>query len=206
MSTNRRIIALKGILFLALLTRGGVLHADTDAYEKIPHVKVGDKAPVFESLDDLGNTWQSKHHVGKKMLVVVFYMGDFFKPCCHELSAFRDDLARIRAAKAALVAVSGDSVSTHQMFKETYALNFPLLADYKGEVGKAFGVAMSGGGVQYVKTREGKKLPIQRGVTPARWTFIIDKDGRVIYKNMSVKPQGHSREILAVLKKLNERR
>ena len=38
---------------------------------------VGESFPVFESTDDQGLSWKSSNHVGKKVLVLYFYPGDF---------------------------------------------------------------------------------------------------------------------------------
>lgn len=44
------------------------------AVEEAPAgVSVGDKAPVFEALDDAGNPWRSSEHVGRRALVVFFF-------------------------------------------------------------------------------------------------------------------------------------
>lgn len=50
------------------LSLGG-LHAADDKVD----LKVGDKAPTFESTDDQGKAWKSSDHVGKKILVVYFF-------------------------------------------------------------------------------------------------------------------------------------
>ncbi len=36
-------------------------------------VKVGDKAPAFESVDENGKAWKSSDHVGKKTVVLFFF-------------------------------------------------------------------------------------------------------------------------------------
>jgi peroxiredoxin Q/BCP len=36
-------------------------------------LKVGDKAPAFESVDDNGKPWKSSDHVGKKIVVLYFF-------------------------------------------------------------------------------------------------------------------------------------
>jgi peroxiredoxin Q/BCP len=40
-------------------------------------LKVGDKAPAFESTDDGGKAWKSADHVGKKIIVVYFFPAAF---------------------------------------------------------------------------------------------------------------------------------
>ena len=36
-------------------------------------LKAGDKAPVFEGIDENGKPWKSTDHVGKKVVVVFFF-------------------------------------------------------------------------------------------------------------------------------------
>ena len=36
-------------------------------------LKVGDKAPAFEGVDESGKTWKSSDHVGKKTVVLFFF-------------------------------------------------------------------------------------------------------------------------------------
>ena len=56
-------------------------------------------------------------------------------------------------------------------------LNFTLLSDENGKVAKAFGVPLKAGGVFKSKI-DGKVELLKRGVTAARWTFVIDKSGK----------------------------
>src|SRR4051794_33822110 len=44
-------------------------------------LNVGDAAPKFEAKDDLGQTWKSSEHVGKKVIVVYFYPADLTGGC-----------------------------------------------------------------------------------------------------------------------------
>jgi len=43
------------------------------AGEDSSELKVGDKAPLFESIDDNGMSWKSSDHVGNSILVVYFF-------------------------------------------------------------------------------------------------------------------------------------
>lgn len=112
----------------------------------------------------------------------------------------RDHYVALAARDVEIVAVSGDSVATHQLFKKTYRLNFALLADEKGAVGRAFGVAMSGGGEHRIKHPEtGEEITLRRGATAARWTFVIGTDGKILHKETNVKIAEQPREILNLL-------
>lgn len=100
-----------------------------------------------------------------------------------------------------VLGISGDSVSNQQLFKKANNLNFTLLADIKGDTAKKFGVNLRKGG-SIPKTIGGEDFVLVRGVTPARWTFIIGKDGNVAYKNTSVKAGQDSKDVLETLKAL----
>lgn len=179
----------------ALVVFAGARAADVD-------VKVGDKAPVFESVDDAGKAWKSADHVGKKVLVVYFYPADLTGGCTKQACAFRDDMGKLADKNVEVVGVSGDSVANHQVFKKLHKLNFPLLADEKGDVAKAFGVPLRKGGVAKGKDVDGKDVELTRNVTTARWTFVIGKDGTIVHKNIAVKAADDSKEVLAIIEKL----
>jgi peroxiredoxin Q/BCP len=100
-----------------------------------------------------------------------------------------------------VIGVSGDTVKTQEAFKKLHKLNFTLLADEKGEVGKAFGIPIGKGGTVKAKI-EDKEEEFTRGVTLKRWTFVLGKDGKVAYKNTEVKAAEDSKAVLEVIEKL----
>jgi peroxiredoxin Q/BCP len=100
-----------------------------------------------------------------------------------------------------VLGVSGDTVQAQEAFKKAQKLNFALLADEKGEVAKAFGVPTSKGGTVKAKVDD-KDVEFTRGVTIKRWTFVIDKAGKIAYKNPEVKAAEDSKAVLAAIEKL----
>lgn len=70
------------------------------------------------------------------------------------------------------------------MFAEKHQLNFPLLADTKGEIADKYGVDTRG------------------GVAARRTTFVIAADGTIAKVFEKVKVEGHADEVLAVLQSL----
>lgn len=185
---------------LSLLWGAGSMFAAGEGGE----LKVGDKAPTFEAKDDQGQTWRSKDHVGKKIVVVYFYPADLTGGCTKQACAFRDDSKKLAAKGIEVVGVSGDSVENHQIFKKVHDLNFTLLADEDGNVAKKFGVPLKPGGVAKVKDKDGKPLELKQGVRAARWTFIIDKDGKIAYKDTQVSAAEDSRKVLSAVEKLSK--
>jgi peroxiredoxin Q/BCP len=180
---------------LALLGLGG--RADEKA-----DLKVGDAAPVFTSKDDAGKTWKSTDHVGKKVVVVYFYPADMTGGCTKQACGFRDDLSRLSDKGVEVVGVSGDSVEGHQLFKRVHKLPFTLLADEDGSVAKKFGVPAGKGGTFKAKDVDGSEVVLKRGVTTARWTFVIDKEGKIAHKDTKVNAAQDSKKIAEVVDRL----
>jgi len=164
-------------------------------------LKVGEKAPAFEAQDDQGKPWKSADHVGKKIIVVYFYPADFTGGCTKQACGFRDDMQKIAGKDVEVVGISGDSAKNHEMFKKHHMLNFTLLADENGAVAKKFGVPLKDGGEYEVKELGTK---IRRGVTASRWTFVIDKDGKIAHKNTKVNAAQDSKDILQTVEKLSK--
>ncbi len=164
-------------------------------------VDVGQKAPAFEATDDQGKTWKSADHVGKGVLVVYFYPAALTGGCTKQACGFRDDMQVLKDKGVEVVGVSGDAVKNLELFKEVHHLNFTLLADEKGEIAKAFGVPLKAGGVVRRKI-DGKVEMLKRGVTAARWTFVIDKEGKVVLKNTKVNAPNDSKAVIKAVESL----
>jgi peroxiredoxin Q/BCP len=190
----RKCFGLATILGLVMAVGGQAVQAQ----DKGVKLKVGDKAPTFTSVDDQGKPWKSKDHVGKGYVVVYFYPADMTGGCTKQACGFRDDFKPLRDLGVEVVGVSGDSVKNHQIFKKVYDLNFTLLADEKGEVAKAFGVPTKAGG-KVTREIDGATVDLIRGVTAARWTFLIDPKGNIAYVNSKVDAAQDSKSILKTI-------
>ncbi len=198
MTVFRRTGVVCGMTAFLLLAFVGRPRAD-DEYQKIIYVRVGDDAPPIELKDDQAKLWKLSEHCPKKYIVIYFYMGDFMPACTRQACAYRDALGAIQGQGAEVVGISGDAAASHQLFREKYQLRQTLLSDDKGDVGQAFGLAWSGGGDWSIKDGKGKEIKLTRGITESRWTWIIGKDGEIIYKNMNVDPDKDARQVLKFL-------
>lgn len=167
-------------------------------------LKVGDVAPKFSAQSDDGKEWKSEDHVGKQVLVVYFYPADLTGGCTKQACKFRDDMSSLTKLGVEVVGVSGDTVANHQVFKEAHQLNYTLLADVKGEVAQAFGVPVSLGEKSVTVKVNGKDVTLTRLATAKRWTFVIDQDGKIVYKNDNVKPEQDSGEVAEVVRGLKK--
>lgn len=162
-------------------------------------VNVGDKAPVFSTLADDGSTWNADDYLGDKFIVVYFYPAAMTGGCTKQACAYRDLKTEIDEANAVVVGISGDNIEGLQLFKKANHLNFPLLSDANGEIAKKFGVPLRDGGT-ITREIDGHSFDLVRGATASRWTFIIDKNGTIVYKNTDVDATKDSDEILEFIK------
>jgi peroxiredoxin Q/BCP len=162
-------------------------------------LKVGDKAPKFKTLADDGSTWNVKDYLGKKNIVVYFYPAAMTGGCTKQACAYRDFKTDIESANAVVVGVSGDNVAGLKLFKQAHDLNFTLLSDESGEIASKFGVPTRDGGT-ITKEVAGKSFDLVRGTTASRWTFIIDKKGKVVYKNDEVNATKDTEEVLEFIR------
>jgi thioredoxin-dependent peroxiredoxin len=185
---------------LALLSSAALAKDD-----KKVELKVGDKAPAFDLRTDADKTWSSSDAFGKRWVVIYFYPGDFTPGCIAQANAFRDAMNKLTEKGVEVVGVSGDSVQTHALFKKAQKLNFTLLADDEGEVAKKFGVPVRLGATVKAKDADGKPFEFKRNVTAARWTFIIDKDGKIAYKNTKVLPADDAKKVVEFITKAEEK-
>ncbi len=184
-----------------LFASSAMLFSATGRAESVS-LSVGDKAPTFEVNDDQGKPWKSSDHFGKKIVVVYFYPADMTGGCTAQACAFRDDLGALAGKDVAVVGVSGDTVESHQLFKKAHNLNFPLLADVEGKVADAFGVPKTVGEKTVKATIDGVEYDLVRNVTTKRWTFIIDRDGKVAYKDDNVNARQDAEKVMAAIAKL----
>jgi peroxiredoxin Q/BCP len=166
-------------------------------------VKVGDKAPAFEALDEEGRKFRSSDVVGKKVLVLYFYPADFTGGCTKQACGFRDDIEKLNSQGVLVVGVSGDTVKTHKLFKEHHKLNFPLLADEKGELAAKFGVPHTVGSKTATGIdATGNKIEVVRGATIQRVTVVIGRDGKVAAIDKVGDAGGDAKRVAELVKKI----
>lgn len=155
-------------------------------------IAIGTEAPDFElPSNELtpegrpGKKVKLSDYRGKKNVVLAFYPLDFSPVCTGEHTCFRDDIAKLDAADAAVFGISVDSAWAHLAFAKSLGITYPLLADFhpKGAVAQTYGLFDS-----------------EKGYTN-RATVIIDKAGKVAW----VEKHSAARDdaiILAELKKI----
>ncbi len=146
-------------------------------------LKIGDRMPDFEVVDQDGNKVSSKDLIGKRT-IVYFYPKDNTSGCTAEACNLRDNYDALTAQGYNVIGVSKDSAASHRKFADKYELPFTLLSDTSTQMLKAFGAW--GEEKMYGKTVMGT----------IRRTFIFDADSileRIIEK---VDTKNHASQIL----------
>jgi peroxiredoxin Q/BCP len=87
------------------------------------------------------------------------------------------------------------------LFRKAEKIPFTLLSDPNGKIANLFNVPTQKGGI-IERFYMGNKYTLTRGVTSMRWTFLISKSGKIIYKNNQVDPTKDSQTVLEFIDKL----
>lgn len=152
-------------------------------------LKPGDPAPDFDGMTTQGKHVSLKDYRGRR-LVLYFYPRDDTPGCTRQACSLRDHAAELAAKGAAVLGVSTQGVESHQAFTAKYNLNFPLLADPGGKVGRAYGTLGGGGLISKLKSAAGMA---------DRVTFVIDENGRIAHVIAKPDVASHAEEVLALL-------
>lgn len=161
-------------------------------------LKIGDQISEFSGTDDSGNNWTSSS-VKSNFLVIYFYPAAMTSGCTAQACSYRDDKITFDKMDITIIGVSGDEVANLKHFKESSQLNFLLLSDTQGNIAKIFGVPTKDGG-SITREFKGENIALIRGVTASRWTFVLNKDRKIIYKNTEVNAAEDSKKVQSVIK------
>ena len=146
-------------------------------------LKIGDRMPDFEVMDQNGNKVRSADLLGKKT-IIYFYPKDNTSGCTAQACNLRDNYASFVAMGYNVIGVSKDSVASHKKFADKYDLPFTLLSDTATEVLQVFGAW--GEKKMYGKTVMGT----------LRTTFVFDEAGILKEVIEKVDTKNHAAQIL----------
>jgi mycoredoxin-dependent peroxiredoxin len=128
-------------------------------------IGTGDSAPEF----DLEETHQKRVRLadfkGRQNVLLVFHPFAFTPVCTEEALDLQENLQAFRNAETEIVFVSCDPSAARQAWKEELGAEFIFASDFwaHGATAKAYGVFNESNGA------------------PIRGTFLIDKQGTVIW-------------------------
>ncbi len=122
----------------------------------------GDRAPDFRVETDRGPL-SLGDLLARGKLVLAFYYEDATPACSTQVSSLKDGWEVLEALGANVLAVSSDSLDSHERFCDRLGgLPFPLGSDPELALARAYGVVDEG------------------GKRARRAVFVIDQEGRVV--------------------------
>ena len=149
-------------------------------------LKVGDPAPDFSLPGSDGKTYKLSDFKGKQAVVVAWFPRAFTGGCTAECKSLAANGDKIRKFDVAYFMASVDPLEGekgNKAFAKSEKADFPVLSDETKSVAAAYGVLNP------------------RGMTN-RWTFYIDKDGKIAAIDKAVKPATSAEDMVAKLKEL----
>lgn len=129
-------------------------------------IKVGDKAPDFETTTESGEKFKLSDYKGKKV-VLYWYVKDNTSGCQAQSCSLRDNYDLFQDNKVLVFGIAPGTEKTHQSFKSKNNLQFPLLMDEDNAIAKLFDVWQK------------KKMYGKEYMGVVRTTFLIDEKGFV---------------------------
>ena len=133
-------------------------------------VRTGDKAPEF----DLEVTYQERVRLsdyrGRSNVLLVFHPFAFTPVCEEEARDLQENLVSFRNAQTEIVFVSCDPSAARQAWRRELGAEYTFASDFwsHGDVAKSYGVFNESNGAAH------------------RGTFLIDKDGIVIWSLVKI--------------------
>jgi len=127
--------------------------------------ETGTEAPDFDLEVDKTHRVRLSDFRGKRNVLLVFHPFAWTPVCEEEALDLQANLPAFESAETEVILVSCDSAPARHAWKERLQLGYTLASDFwpHGETAKAYGVFNE-----------------ERGA-PVRGTFLIDKDGTVVW-------------------------
>ena len=133
-------------------------------------VRTGDKAPGFDLEVERGERVRLADFLGRRNILLVFHPFAFTPVCEDEARDLQENLEAFENAQTDIVFVSCDPAPARQAWRKEIGAEYTFASDFwtHGEAAKAYGVFNDSNGA------------------PHRGTFLIDKDGNVIWSLVKI--------------------
>jgi peroxiredoxin Q/BCP len=158
-------------------------------------LKVGDMAPDFSLQGTDGKLHKLSEYRGKQAVVVAWFPRAFTQGCTIECKSLAENGSRIQQYQVTYFMASVDPLEQNMKFAKATSVtlgdrvvekkeaDFPMLSDPTKEVATKYGVLNDRG-------------------TANRWTFYIDRAGRVSAIDKMVRPETSAEDMISKLGEL----
>jgi peroxiredoxin Q/BCP len=152
------------------------------SFAKAESLAVGADAPAITGTTETGETLAFADVYKKGFTLVYFFPKADTPGCTAQGCSLRDGYEELTKHGVTVIGVSTDNVEAQKGFKEKYHFPFTLIADHDKKIMHAFG---------------------QTGIMFAsRQAFLIDKNGKVVWRDLSASTKKQAEDVLAALKTL----
>ena len=146
-------------------------------------LKIGDKAPKFNGIDQNGQTISLQDYIGKKV-VLFFYPKASTPGCTAQACNLQENIEFLQANNYQIIGVSADSQKRQLNFANKNELSYPLIADEERII------------IEKYKVWGPKKFMGKEYDGIHRTTFVINEDGIIEDIITKVKTKEHSQQII----------
>lgn len=147
------------------------------------HPLIGQVPPDFTLPNEKGEQISLHDLTAKGPVVLVFYYGYSCSHCVAQLFGLQKDLQYVKELGATVVALSADTPEkTAESFKKYGGFDFPVLSDADNKIATIYGV--------FTPAKGDEEEDLKHG------TFIIDKEGKVIFCNRGYQPFVDNKSLL----------
>jgi peroxiredoxin len=153
-------------------------------------LKPGAAAPTFATEASLGGKdfrFDLADALAKGPVVLYFYPAAFTSGCTIEAHDFADAIGEYRKLGATVIGVSGDSIGTLDKFSRSECRSkFPVASDADHKISRSYDAILGFGPMTYSD----------------RTSYVIGRDGKIVYAYRSLDPSKHVENTLAALRAL----
>lgn len=139
-------------------------------------LKPGDIAPDFTLPGSDGHWYRLRDFTGHDAVVIAWFPKAFTPACTRECESLGSSQGVLRGFKVRYFGASVDTPETNRRFAQSLGVDYPILSDPGRAVARAYGVLRASG-------------------FPARRTFFIGKDGRILDVDSDVRPASHGADV-----------
>ncbi|MCS7063420.1 MAG: peroxiredoxin [Methylacidiphilales bacterium] len=154
------------------------------SFSQAKPLDIGSTVPEVEAIDQDGKPFPLNETLRTGTTLVFFYPKANTPGCTAQACSLRDQYQTLLHLNLKIIGVSCDSPQSQKKFKTQHNLPFPLLADEKGQITKAFGV------------------PTTLGFA-ARQSFLI-RNGKVVWRDLHPQTSRHAQDVLQALETLGK--
>jgi thioredoxin-dependent peroxiredoxin len=173
-------------VLLSILALCAILVAFGLTTSQADPIPEGGAAPGIKVIDQDGKEVVLADVYKKGLTLVYFYPKADTPGCTKQACSLRDAFTELTAKGVTVIGASTDKPADQKAFKDKFKLPFTLIADEKGDLAKAFGVSL-----------------MRLGMA-TRQCFLVNKEGKIIYRNTKAPTDQQAAEILQQLQTLKQ--